>query len=825
MPPITKLGKYLIRRELGKGAMGVVYEGFDPVIERTVAIKTILPKQLAEAEAAEILARFKREAQAAGRLNHPGIVAVYDYGEAVPEDDSTLVLDPTALAPVDASVSFIAMEFVKGRELRDYFDRNERFPLPEVSRMMGEILAALGHAHANGVVHRDIKPANIIVQGDGSLKIADFGIARVEKSELTQVGTLMGTPAYMSPEQFMGQPVDGRSDIFSCGVILYQFLTGEKPFAGNNTTIMYKVLNEEPLAPSMLNVALPPVLDAVVKKAMAKNPDQRFLNAAAFALALKEAVTSTAAQASHDDATLVNSTSLSEATLVTAPASAPIPKPTPASTPAPASISASAANPVAMEPLAAVPGVTPSTSKGVNKLVLGGVAAGLLLVAGASGFYLTRGTSDRPASGLAQAPTTVSPAAPVTVATPTQAVPATPAGNTEAGQAPGQLTVTALGMADPKDPRFKGNAEAAQAESRADAKRQLVEKVLAVYVDGASLDKNYALIEQKLLSQSGNFIQTVLMEETPVLGQDGLMETQTRAVLKTRDIQKSLNQLSKEQRVDFIRNHGDPKVAIQMTLANADTSQALPAVRSQLAENVLKERIKSFGFRVWSQDSGAAAPNAAPADFLVQGEARVKLLSMKLPTSGLTISKTALTSWTVKAIDQGTGEEIYLNTVTPQGKSWATEDQALVEIGKMMGEEFSKNFFMQHFSYGMEHTRLNIQGLPDAKALRAVLRELQSMREILDVQQATPAGTFQLKWVQGSGADRVQSAIIRPLNKKLGQECFSLSGTGGADLTVLFASACQNPAVVGKLETTAPAGLMTAPAVRSRALLGAKPMV
>lgn len=821
MSHITKLGKYLIRRELGKGAMGIVYEGFDPVIERTVAIKTILPKQLAQAEAAEILARFKREAQAAGRLNHPGIVAVYDYGEAVPEDDSTLVLDPSALAPAESSVSFIAMEFVKGRELRDYFDRNERFPLPEVSRMMGDILSALGHAHANGVVHRDIKPANIIVQGDGSLKIADFGIARVEKSELTQVGTLMGTPAYMSPEQFMGQPVDGRSDIFSCGVILYQFLTGEKPFAGNNTTIMYKVLNEEPLAPSMLNVALPPVLDAVVKKAMAKNPDQRFLNAAAFASALKEAVASTAAHASQDDATLVNAAPLSEATLVTAPASAPKLKPTPASRPAPASTPA-----LAMEALAAVPGVAPSTANGTHKIVWVGVAAGLLLVAGASVFYLTRGTGDSPAPGLAQAPANSAGVAPPTAPPATQAAPATTAVNTEAAQPPGQLTITALGMADPKDPRFKGNAEAAQAESRADAKRQMVEKVLAVYVDGASLDKNYALIEQKLLSQSGNFIQTVLMEETPVLGQDGLMETRTRAVLKTRDIQKSLNQLSKEQRVDFIRNHGDPKVAIQMTLANAETSQALPAVRSQLAENVLKERIKSFGFRVWSQDSSAVPPaNSAPADFLVRGEARVKLLSMKLPTSGLTISKTALTSWTVKAIDQATGEEIYLNTVTPQGKSWATEDQALVEIGKLMGEEFSKNFFMQHFSYGLEQTRLNIQGLPDANALRGVLRELQSMREILDVQQVAPAGTFQLKWVQGSGADRVQSAIIRPLNKKLGQECFSLSGTGGAELTVLFASACQNPAIFSKLEATAPAGLMSAPAARSKALLGNKSMV
>src|ERR1035437_4707139 len=301
MPDITKLGKYLIRRELGKGAMGIVYEGFDPVIERTVAIKTILPKQLVASEASDIMARFKREAQAAGRLSHPGIVAVYDYGEAVAESDRTLVAGADGVAEADQPIAFIAMEFVKGRELRDYFEANERFALPEVNRLMGEILAALGHAHAHGVVHRDIKPGNIIVLDDGSLKIADFGIARIEKSELTQVGTLMGTPTYMSPEQFMGQTVDGRSDLFSCGVILYQFLTGEKPFAGNNTTIMYKVLHEEPLAPSILNVALPPAFDAVVKKAMAKNPDQRFQNAAEFAAAIEAALAKTAWEA-----TLIN---------------------------------------------------------------------------------------------------------------------------------------------------------------------------------------------------------------------------------------------------------------------------------------------------------------------------------------------------------------------------------------------------------------------------------------------------------------------------------------------------------------------------------------
>ena len=220
MAAFNKLGKYQIRRELGKGAMGVVYEGFDPVIERVVAIKTILPQQLGAEESQSAMARFKREAQAAGRLNHPHIVGIYDYGEVVAEDDHTMVAAPSDAQGQEKRVAFIAMEFVKGKELRDYFEANERFALPEVQRIMGEMLSALGHAHSNGVVHRDMKPANLIVLDDGSIKVADFGIARVEKSELTQAGTVMGTPSYMSPEQFMGQTVDGRSDIFSCGVMI-----------------------------------------------------------------------------------------------------------------------------------------------------------------------------------------------------------------------------------------------------------------------------------------------------------------------------------------------------------------------------------------------------------------------------------------------------------------------------------------------------------------------------------------------------------------------------------------------------------------------------
>ncbi len=289
-PSITQLGKYEIRQELGKGAMGVVYEGYDPVLQRRVAIKTILPAQLVKGEAAEIMARFKREAQAAGRLNHPGVVAVYDYGEAIASSDQARSIQSGGDSLAGQVLAFIAMEFVEGQQLKDHFEANECFTPTESARIMGEILDALAHSHGQGVIHRDIKPANLIMLADGRVKIADFGIARTETSELTQAGTVLGTPAYMSPEQFLGQRVDARSDLFACGIILYQFLTGEKPFTGNPTTIMYKVLREEPPPPCTLNMTLPPIWNEVLKTAMAKHPDDRFQCAVEFGAAVREAL-------------------------------------------------------------------------------------------------------------------------------------------------------------------------------------------------------------------------------------------------------------------------------------------------------------------------------------------------------------------------------------------------------------------------------------------------------------------------------------------------------------------------------------------------------
>lgn len=263
--------KYEVRGTLGAGAMGTVYDAVDRIIERRVAIKVVNRPNESDPEAVEAHARFRREAQAAGRLSHPNIVGVYDYGE-------------------NASQAWIVMELVEGGSLKGRLDKHERFPVPEIVRIMGEVCAALNYSHGRGVVHRDIKPGNIMLTPEGQVKIADFGIARLENSSMTQVGTLIGTPSYMAPEQFRGEPVDLRADIWAAGVMLYQLLTGEKPFEGGFSAVMHKALHTEPPPPSQLSVTTPRGFDAVIARALAKRPEDRYRSAAEFGEAIRNAV-------------------------------------------------------------------------------------------------------------------------------------------------------------------------------------------------------------------------------------------------------------------------------------------------------------------------------------------------------------------------------------------------------------------------------------------------------------------------------------------------------------------------------------------------------
>jgi serine/threonine-protein kinase len=269
------IGRYEIIDELGHGAMGSVFRAKDPAMDRIVAVKTILSGALAGEQSSEYRQRFFREARAAGALSHPGIVSVFDVGE-------------------HEGVPFLVMEFIPGRTLSGAIKKGERSSLERVCEIGRQIAEALGHAHRKGVIHRDIKPANILLatrEADGTeqAKITDFGVAKLTAGEITTTGQLLGTPAFMPPEQFTGGPIDGRADLFSLGVILYWMATGEQPFPGETmTAVSYKIVHTEPIPPAKLNPAIPAAMESVILKCLAKSPADRYQTGEELAQALEQ---------------------------------------------------------------------------------------------------------------------------------------------------------------------------------------------------------------------------------------------------------------------------------------------------------------------------------------------------------------------------------------------------------------------------------------------------------------------------------------------------------------------------------------------------------
>ena len=299
-----KIGRYEILEELGHGAMGTVYRAKDPAMDRVVALKTIIALVLSSDQGSDFRERFYREARAAGALAHPGIVPVFDVGE-------------------HEGLPFLVMEFISGKTLADAIKKGERMTLDRVCEMGQKIAEALGYAHQHGVVHRDIKPANILLtskeaHGIERPKITDFGVAKLAAGHTTLTGQILGTPAFMPPEQFTGAPIDGRADIFSLGVVLYWMATGEQPFPGESiTAVSYKVVHTEPVPPRRLNPSIPLKLEGIILKCLAKNPDERYqtgedlardlgeLRVVSTSMGLKSAAPEVAADGSDPNATYI----------------------------------------------------------------------------------------------------------------------------------------------------------------------------------------------------------------------------------------------------------------------------------------------------------------------------------------------------------------------------------------------------------------------------------------------------------------------------------------------------------------------------------------
>ena len=275
---MERIGRYQVIGEVGRGAMGVVYRGQDPAIGRVVAIKTIRLADLTDGnERQRMRDRLFREAQSAGILSHPNIVTIYDIAE-------------------ENGLAYIFMEFVNGPSLERLLEQGEPVAREKFLTILRQTAYALDYAHGKGIVHRDIKPANIMVHDDGQAKITDFGVAKIVSQQMTQTGAMMGTPSYMSPEQVQGQAVDGRADQFALAVIAYEVFTGEKPFAADYLpTLLYRIVSEQPTAPHRLNPAIGPEVEAVLTRALAKDPRERFPTCAEFSNALLEAVSASPA--------------------------------------------------------------------------------------------------------------------------------------------------------------------------------------------------------------------------------------------------------------------------------------------------------------------------------------------------------------------------------------------------------------------------------------------------------------------------------------------------------------------------------------------------
>lgn len=258
---LKKFARYEIEKEIGRGAMGIVYLAHDPVINREVALKTIdIANSLDAVKREELTKRMLTEVRSAGRLSHQNIVTIYDYGQDL--------------------LPFVVMEFVNGESLESLRQKRGKFSVNELCPFMGEIANGIDYAHSMGIVHRDIKPDNILITKENIPKITDFGIARILDTSSTQDSAIIGSPSYMSPEQILGGPINGATDIFAFGVIIYYLLTGEKPFSASTPhAVTYKILNEEPKPPSFYNPSITLHVDGVLLKTLSKNPNERYKKA------------------------------------------------------------------------------------------------------------------------------------------------------------------------------------------------------------------------------------------------------------------------------------------------------------------------------------------------------------------------------------------------------------------------------------------------------------------------------------------------------------------------------------------------------------------
>ncbi|MDK9706715.1 MAG: hypothetical protein OEL83_06650 [Desulforhopalus sp.] len=395
------------------------------------------------------------------------------------------------------------------------------------------------------------------------------------------------------------------------------------------------------------------------------------------------------------------------------------------------------------------------------------------------------------------------------------------------------LIVTAEGLADPNAEMYKKDKGLMADDLRRDAQRQAVEKAVGVYVESNTLVENYLLIEDRVLSKTKGLIKQIHEQSEPRLGEDGLMHMQIKAEVYISEVKTALQSLSKERKLSLIKEHGNPTISVAVIVRDAKRSSDDIPENSAIAENILKEHFVNFGYRVWSeaytqllnQDAGATKTNRRVADFSVIGEAKFKQTSITLKASGIQVTKHVLTSWTVKCLNNHTGEEIYFNNKVPKNKAWADEDQALEDIGKLIGEEFSKDFFESQLLKPSQRYQIQLTGLPDYDTAMLFKDEFVGLRNILNAElinfESNGLSQFEVECTTSSKAfaQVVNSTILKPLNAKLNGPELKLVSQHGNVVRIAIDSGTQPGSIQRAIQNSPPASLATASPERVNKLI------
>ncbi len=379
------------------------------------------------------------------------------------------------------------------------------------------------------------------------------------------------------------------------------------------------------------------------------------------------------------------------------------------------------------------------------------------------------------------------------------------------------IIVSAEGLADPQAETYKRDRGLMIEDLRKDARRQVVEKAVGTLVETKTLVQNYALIDDRVMTQSKGLIKRIIKESDPWVGKDGFAHMLVKAEVALGDVRQALDEMSRTSRVALIKQFGDPRIGVAVVVR--DAARGAQEERSDIAENVLKEHIKAYGYRVWSDPAGADK-NAQTVDFRIVGKAQFQPIDLTLPASGLKITKYRLTSWSVKCVDNSTGEELYFNNQIPEHKTWSSEDEALRDIGELIGNEFSKGFFEDHLMMPSKVIQLRLTGLPDYDSATLVKKEMIGLRSVLNVDlrsfDATRTSLMEVDFAGSTSnfSDLINSAVIAPLNVKAGADAFKLVSVRGDLVEIAYVGKMDGKQLAERFTTTPPASLVDAPPER-----------